>query len=98
VRDREFWRAYRPDTSHGPILSALKISTLEDWEKAFQWAKKVGYSKANLKKLKVQKGRMIRRGLWNEIKWIVPEEAPDPPLQLKRLFIQASESPTPLSP
>jgi hypothetical protein len=60
--------------------------------------KKVGYSKANLKKLKVQKGRMIRRGLWNEIKWIVPEEAPDPPLQLKRLFIQASESPTPPSP
>jgi hypothetical protein len=98
LKDREFWRAYRPDTSHGPILSALKISTLEDWEKAFRWAIQVGYSKANLKKSEVQKGRMICRGLWNEIKWIVPEEAPDPPLQLKRLFIRTSESPTPPSP
>jgi hypothetical protein len=60
-RDREFWRAYRPDTSHGPIVSALKVSTPQDWNKALEWAKNVGYSKTSLKKLKVQKKRMIRR-------------------------------------
>jgi hypothetical protein len=95
LRDREFWRAYRPDTSHGPILSALKVSTPADWDRAFEWAQKVGYSKSNLKKLKVQKGRMERRNSWRELKWIIPEESPDPPNELKRLFIQASEPPAP---
>jgi hypothetical protein len=38
---------------------------------------------------------MIRRDSWRELKWIVPEESPDPPVELKRLFIQASETPTP---
>jgi hypothetical protein len=55
----------------------------------------VGYSKTCLKQLKVRKERMIRRDSWRELKWIVPEESPDPPVELKRLFIQASETPTP---
>jgi hypothetical protein len=53
----------------------------------------VGYHKQNLKKLKVQMKRMSRRKSFTEIKWIVPEHFPDPPLELKRLFIQAAEPP-----
>jgi hypothetical protein len=37
--------------------------------------------------------RMSRRESFTEIKWIVPENSPDPPLELKRLFIQAAEPP-----
>jgi hypothetical protein len=48
-----------------------------------------------LKKLELQKGRMERRNSWRELKWIIPEESPDPPNELKRLFIQASEPPAP---
>jgi hypothetical protein len=60
---------------------------------ALQWAKSVGYHKQNLKKLKVQISRMKRRQSFTEIKWIVPEHSPDPPVELKRLFIQAAEPP-----
>jgi hypothetical protein len=95
MRDRKFWRAYRPDTSPGPILSALKVSKPADWDRALEWAQKVGYSKPNLKKSKIQRGRMERRNSWRECKWIIPEESPDPPNELKRLFIQASEPPAP---
>jgi hypothetical protein len=95
LRDREFWRSYRPDTSHGPIISALKVFTPADRDRAFEWAKKDGYSKPNLKKLKVQKERMERRNSWKELKRIIPEESPDLPTELKRLFIQASEPPAP---
>jgi hypothetical protein len=35
--------------------------------------------------------RMSRRENFTENKWIVPEHLPDPPLELKRLFIQAAE-------
>jgi hypothetical protein len=73
----------------------LKVSTPADWDRAFEWAQKVGYSKSNLKKLKDQKGRMEWRNSWRELKWIIPEESPDPPTELKRLFIQASETPAP---
>jgi hypothetical protein len=66
-----------------------------DWDRAFEWAQKVGYSKSNMKNLKVQSGRMERRNSWKECKWIIPEESPDPPNELKRLFIQASEPPAP---
>jgi hypothetical protein len=66
-----------------------------DWDGAFEWAQKVGYSKFNLKRLKVQKRRIERRDSWRELKWIIPEESPDPSTELKRLFIQASESPAP---
>jgi hypothetical protein len=62
---------------------------------ALERAQKVGYSKPNLKKLKVQRGRMERRNFWRECKWIIAEESPDPPKELKRLFIQASEPPAP---
>jgi hypothetical protein len=73
----------------------LKVSTPADWDRAFEWAKKVGYSKPKLKKSKVQKERMERRDSWRELKWIIPEESPKPPTELKRLFIQASEPPAP---
>jgi hypothetical protein len=53
----------------------------------------VGYHKKNFKKLKVQISRMKRRQSFTEIKWIVPERSPDPPVELKRLFIQAAEPP-----
>jgi hypothetical protein len=56
-----------------------------------EWAQKVGYLKPNLKKLKVQRERMERRNFWRECKWIIPKESPDPPNELKRLFIQASK-------
>jgi hypothetical protein len=71
----------------------LKVSTPADWDRALEWAQKVGYSKPNLKKLKVQRERMERRNSWRECKWIIPEESVDPPNELKRLFIQASEPP-----
>jgi hypothetical protein len=71
-------------------------------ELAFDWAQKVGYLKSNLEKLKFQKGRMERKNSWQELKWIIPEESADPPIELKRLttklkrlFIQASEPPAP---
>jgi hypothetical protein len=73
----------------------LKVSTPTDWDRAFEWAKKVGYSKPNLKKLKVQKERMERRDSWRELKWIIPEESLEPPIELRRPFIQASEPPGP---
>jgi hypothetical protein len=38
---------------------------------------------------------MERRNSWRECKWTIPEESPDPPNELKRLFIQASEPPAP---
>jgi hypothetical protein len=60
---------------------------------ALEWAKSVGYHKQNLKRLKVQMRRMSRRKNFIGIKWIVPEHLPDPPLELKRLFIQAAEPP-----
>jgi hypothetical protein len=60
---------------------------------ALQWAKSVGYHKQNLKKLKVQMKRMSWRESFTKIKWIVSENSPDPPLELKRLFIQAAEPP-----
>jgi hypothetical protein len=53
----------------------------------------VGYHKQNLKKLQVQISRMKRQQSFIEIKWIVPERSPDPPVELKRLFIQAAEPP-----
>jgi hypothetical protein len=59
---------------------------------ALKWARSVGYHKQNLKRLKVQMKRM-RRESFTEIKWIVPENSPDPPLELKRLFIQAAKPP-----
>jgi hypothetical protein len=94
LRDREFWRAYRPEACHGPIqLSALKIKNERQCQIALQWVKSVGYHKQNLKKLKVQISRMKRRQSFTEIKWIVTERSPDPPVELKRLFIQAAEPP-----
>jgi hypothetical protein len=60
---------------------------------ALEWAKSVGYHKQSLKRLKVQMRRMSRRENFTEIKWIVPEHSPDPPLELTRLFIQAAETP-----
>jgi hypothetical protein len=36
---------------------------------------------------------MKRRQSFTKIKWIVPEHSPDPPVELKRLFIQAAEPP-----
>jgi hypothetical protein len=60
---------------------------------ALKWAKSVGYHKQNLKRLKVQMRRMSRQENFIEIKWIVPKHSPDPPLELKRLFIQAAEPP-----
>jgi hypothetical protein len=36
---------------------------------------------------------MKRRQSFTEIKWIVPERSPDPPVALERLFIQAAEPP-----
>jgi hypothetical protein len=60
---------------------------------ALEWAKSVGYHKQNLKRLKVQMRRMSRRENFTEIKWIVLEHSPDPPLELKRLFIQAAKPP-----
>jgi hypothetical protein len=62
---------------------------------ALKWARSVamGYHKQNLKRLKIQMKRMSRRESFTEIKWIVPEKSPDPPLKLKRLFIQAAEPP-----
>jgi hypothetical protein len=93
LRDREFWRAYCLEAFHGPILSALKIENERQCQIALQWAKSVGYHKQNLKELKVQILRMKRRKSFIEIKWIVPEHSPDPPVELKRLFIQAAEPP-----
>jgi hypothetical protein len=93
LRDREFWRAYRPEACHGPILSALKIENEGQCQIALQWAKSVGYHKQNLKKLKVRISRMKRRQSFTEIKWIVPERSPDRLVELKRLFIQATEPP-----
>jgi hypothetical protein len=86
-------RSYRPEACHGPILAAVKNKTEQQGQVALQWAKSVGYHKQNLKKLKVQMKRMSRRKSFIEIKWIVPEHSPDPPLELKRLFIQAAEPP-----
>jgi hypothetical protein len=91
--DREFWRSYRPELSYGPILAALKIETEKQGQLALQWARSVGYRKQNLMKLKVQMKRMARKPSFTEIKWIVPEHSPDPPAELKRLFIQAAEPP-----
>jgi hypothetical protein len=79
--------------SHGLILAALKIETEKQGQLALQWAKSVGYHKQNLKKLKVQMKRMARKPSFTAIKWIVPEHLPDPPVELKRLFIQATEPP-----
>jgi hypothetical protein len=92
-RDREFWRSYRPELSHGPILAALKLETEKQGQLALQWAKSLGYHKQNLKKLQVQMKRMAKRPSFTEIKWIVPEHSPDPLVELKRLFIQAAEPP-----
>jgi hypothetical protein len=78
---------------HGPILAAVKIETEQQGQMALQWAKSVGYHKQNLKRLKVQMKRMSRRESFTELKWIVPENSLDPPLELKRLFIQAVEPP-----
>jgi hypothetical protein len=82
-------------------LTAHKHVTVPSWQPlkskqnskaiALQWAKSVGYHKQSLKKLKVQMKRMSRRESFTEFKWIVPENSPDPPLELKRLFIQAAE-------
>jgi hypothetical protein len=47
----------------------------------------------NLKRLKVQMKRMARKPSFTEIKWIVPEHLPNPPVELKRLIIQAAEPP-----
>jgi hypothetical protein len=91
LRDREFWRAYRPEACHGPILSALKIENERQCQIALQWARSVGYHKQNLNRLKVQISRMKRRQSFTKIKWVVPEHSPDPPVELKRLFIQAAE-------
>jgi hypothetical protein len=52
-----------------------------------------GVPQAKLKKLKVQISRMKRRPSFIEIKWLVPERSPDPPVELKRLFIQAAVPP-----
>jgi len=93
LRDREFWRAYRPEANHGPILAAIKLETEDQCQLALKWAKSVGYHKQTLKKLKVQISRMKRRQVFTELKWIVPENSPDPPVELKRLFIQAAEPP-----
>jgi hypothetical protein len=93
LSDREFWRAYRPEACHGPILSALKIENERQCQIALQWAKSVEYHKQNLKNLKVWISRMKRRQSFTEIKWIVPERSPNPPVELKRLFIQAAEPP-----
>jgi hypothetical protein len=93
LRDREFWRSYRPEACHGPILAAVKIETEQQGQMALKWARAVGYHKQNLKGLKVQMKRMSRRETVTEIKWIVPENSPDPPLESKRLFIQAAEPP-----
>jgi hypothetical protein len=60
---------------------------------ALEWAKSVGYHKHNLKRLKVQMRRMSLQENFTEIKWIVPEHSPHPPLELKRLFIQAAKPP-----
>jgi hypothetical protein len=60
---------------------------------ALDWAKSVVYHKQNLKRLKVQMRRMSRQENFTEVKCIVPEHSPDPPLELKRLFIQAAEPP-----
>ena len=76
-----------------PFFQLLKSKTREQCQIALQWAKSVGYHKQNLKRLKVQISRMKRRQSFTEIKWIVPENSPDPPVELKRLFIQAAEPP-----
>jgi hypothetical protein len=65
-------------------LAAVKIEIAQQGHMALQWAKSVGYHKQSLKKLKVQMKRMSRRESFTEIKWIVPENSPDPPLELKR--------------
>jgi hypothetical protein len=91
LRDRKFWRAYRPEACHGPILSALKTENERQCQIALQWAKSVGYHKKNLKRLKVQILQMKRRQSFTEIKGIVPEHSPEPPVELKRSFIQAAE-------
>jgi hypothetical protein len=93
MRDREFWRAYRPEAYHGPILSTPKFEDEKQCQIALQWAKLVGYHKQNLERLKVQISRMKRRQSFTEIKWIVPVNTSDPPVELKRLFIQAAEPP-----
>jgi hypothetical protein len=93
LRDREFQRSYRPKSCHGPILAAIKIEIEQQGQMALEWAKYVGYHKQNFKRLKVQMRRMSRRENFTEIKWIVPEHSSDPPLELKRLFIQAAEPP-----
>jgi hypothetical protein len=67
---------------------ALKIENEKQCQIALQWAKSVGYHKQNLDKLKVQILQMKRRQDFTKIKWIVPEYSPDPPVKLKRLFIQ----------
>jgi hypothetical protein len=60
---------------------------------ALKCARSVGYHKQNVKRLKIQIKRMSRPESFTEIKWIVPEKSPDPPLELKRFFIQAAEPP-----
>jgi hypothetical protein len=73
------------------VTVPFKFETEQQGQMALEWAKSVGYHKQNLKRLKVQMRRMSRRENFTENKWIVPEHSPDPPLELKRLFIQAAE-------